>query len=511
MPNFISKINNRPYLLKVGKRCNNNCDFCDYLSVKNDYEKTFNDICKELRDIKKKGASKIYLPCNAEIRKDFVQIIDFASNLNLEIHLISNGRFFYYQVNTIRLNKFKNLFIELLYLHHPQIYEKITKTENTHNQLIRAKHNLKNHFDKDRFTEINLAKEFMFLLLDTYYPSPYQFKTNYERIEKNGVVFKKPFSMVLELTLRCNKSCHICYQAKFRSSIDSKKELTLKHIKRIIDDIKPLSITLGGGEPFLRKDLMLILRYLESKKINYTILTNGSLISANRIKALSKMNYLRGIVVSIVPEKKKSNKFQEYLKKMHKLILSLNSANIHASISSVLTIDNLNTVKQILDLCKATGTKTFNLILNQEYCNTELRSTKAILSRQLDCRPDLFIKNGKLTKSDYLKLKKDINSLQSKAKKLNINFCTQPLSLNKMQDIYSPDNIGCITLLSPIIRVDPYGNVIFCRVIRENFGNLLNRSYKDIWLSDKFNRFRSRIARQLLPICKRCSQIFEFT
>lgn len=87
-----------------------------------------------------------------------------------------------------------------------------------------------------------------------------------------------PLSMVFVTTLKCNSRCKTCFIWRNKKSKNS--ELTLEEYKKIFQSLgKIYWVTVGGGEPFLRKDFIEIVinicKYLRPKIIN--IPTNGSM------------------------------------------------------------------------------------------------------------------------------------------------------------------------------------------------------------------------------------------
>jgi radical SAM protein with 4Fe4S-binding SPASM domain len=86
------------------------------------------------------------------------------------------------------------------------------------------------------------------------------------------------------------------------SSISEKKnELNLEECKRVIDrlnEINTLSIQFTGGEPFIRKDFLRILKYASQYNFSLTVLTNATLIDKKIAKKLGKLN-LTSVQVSL--------------------------------------------------------------------------------------------------------------------------------------------------------------------------------------------------------------------
>lgn len=99
-----------------------------------------------------------------------------------------------------------------------------------------------------------------------------------------------PDHLVIEITSRCNLRCKHCYQG----DRESRQEMGKADIYRILAEVHKIGINgiiFTGGEPFLRSDLLDILKF--SKKIGIdriTVITNGTLITEDVAKALKDMS-----------------------------------------------------------------------------------------------------------------------------------------------------------------------------------------------------------------------------
>jgi MoaA/NifB/PqqE/SkfB family radical SAM enzyme len=101
-----------------------------------------------------------------------------------------------------------------------------------------------------------------------------------------GLLRKKPFSCLLQITNRCNMECSFC---DFWPNVAPKKdELTAAEFARIADELAGLGtflISIEGGEPFVRPDLVDIVRALSKKHIT-ALFTNGWYVTPEKAKAL---------------------------------------------------------------------------------------------------------------------------------------------------------------------------------------------------------------------------------
>lgn len=93
----------------------------------------------------------------------------------------------------------------------------------------------------------------------------------YEEIQGRPLISTLQF----ELSSRCNERCIHCYIP------DKKKnhgfDMPLEKVKGVIDEFAEMggiNVTLSGGEAFLHKDLMTIVKYCREKDLKISILSN---------------------------------------------------------------------------------------------------------------------------------------------------------------------------------------------------------------------------------------------
>jgi len=119
----------------------------------------------------------------------------------------------------------------------------------------------------------------------------------WQRIHKSAKDKGFPLRVMFELTYRCNFKCQHCYvpmsyrkRSEVRSQRSEGKELKTKEVFSILNqlaDIGCFYLGFTGGEPFLREDIIEILRYARKRGFETIIYTNGSLIDKEIVKELS--------------------------------------------------------------------------------------------------------------------------------------------------------------------------------------------------------------------------------
>lgn len=90
-----------------------------------------------------------------------------------------------------------------------------------------------------------------------------------------GLARKKPFQLLLQVTNRCNMTCDFC--DFWPNGVAPKLELTTADFQRLareLDELGTMFISVEGGEPLVRKDIVEILRALSKNHVT-CLYTNG--------------------------------------------------------------------------------------------------------------------------------------------------------------------------------------------------------------------------------------------
>lgn len=115
------------------------------------------------------------------------------------------------------------------------------------------------------------------------------FKTIKGRARKKG----DPFSIMFELTYKCNFRCPHCY---LPGSHKEKRELSTEQIFSVLEQLKGMgvyNIGFSGGEPLVRRDIFDILDYAYRCGFKFGLLTNGYSINEKIADRLKKVNVIK--------------------------------------------------------------------------------------------------------------------------------------------------------------------------------------------------------------------------
>jgi MoaA/NifB/PqqE/SkfB family radical SAM enzyme len=90
---------------------------------------------------------------------------------------------------------------------------------------------------------------------------------------------RSPYSIHWDITNSCNYSCRHC--AANGQCLDESSELSLDEIRRVVENLntpRPIMFNIFGGEPLIRKDILVIIDLVKEKLLNskIAITTNGS-------------------------------------------------------------------------------------------------------------------------------------------------------------------------------------------------------------------------------------------
>ncbi len=314
----------------------------------------------------------------------------------------------------------------------------------------------------------------------------------------------EPYKATIELTMRCNLKCQMCFRDRGVT-----RELGTGEIKKLIEGL-PKSINeihLIGGEVFLRDDIFEILDYLSGRGLMFRIHTNGTLLDEDKITRLSKYQNLLGIGFSIDGTRELHNKIRGSKTAYDRTIASIEKAArvMRVSVNTVVMDDNFDQIEEVFNNIKGLGIEEYRIEPEMFCTQDEIdASNEPLISANIKDEASYGFSAG-----DLLALKKRLDTL-SKDTDINVVIAPRTAELDAEAfitgDIRDKTKLFCKHLLVP--RIDSEGNIIFCHIIKRRFGNLLETDFNAIWHSKNLEDFREKLLKQnLLPVCKRCCRL----
>jgi radical SAM protein with 4Fe4S-binding SPASM domain len=308
------------------------------------------------------------------------------------------------------------------------------------------------------------------------------------------------------LTERCNRACKHCYQDRISP------ELPISALLDIVDKMEEAvqkwgrqgTLSLTGGEPFLRRDDLHALMDRIDQSANlvyYDILTNGSLVTEEEARALASHSGLRRVQVSLEGATPKTNdavrgpgSFEGTLGAIRRL----RGAEIAVSVMTTISRPNKDEIPALVDLVGREGVQTLALErLIPEGRGQELRDQVL--------KPD------------------EIRRLYEEVYKIAVNGPpVRVLLYRPLFAMFAPDDPTVGALCSAgnnALTVMPDGTVYPCRRLPIPIGNALTDGFFKIWYGSEVlwrirnpGNLRGKCADcDLLPRCRGCRAMAYFT
>ncbi len=323
----------------------------------------------------------------------------------------------------------------------------------------------------------------------------------------------KPLKVVWELTYKCNLRCSFCYLVhEGRDKI--LKELTTDEIKNVIDQFSPLFpiITYTGGEPFVRKDIMEILRYTKRKNM-CGILTNGTLLNDDICRQLVEMN-LDSVTISLDGPEKIHDRLRSMKGSYSKIInsftnlqkwkrkLGRNKPYLHTN--TVIVPQNVKYLYKVVEIAHEIGL---------DSCS--FQTVDPSLDRSglniMDDHNFLRYKKPTIFEVDKIEpniLRESIEKIKKTAMKLDVNirFVPESFTENDLIDYYSQkiDYSRCDCRLPwNLMYISPSGEVYPC--FNYKIGNVRKDNVNKLWNNYYYRKFRQELKkRKIFPSCVGC-------
>ena len=327
-----------------------------------------------------------------------------------------------------------------------------------------------------------------------------------EQIHKKLIPIPK--HVTIDLTNSCNLNCIGCWthspllKDKAASNEWKSQSIPFETLKNLINDLYDLGTErirlTGGGEPLLYPRIFEVISLIKKRGMICDITTNFTLLNKQKIKRLFKLN-VDEIVLSIWAGDAETyikihpNQTKETFERIKEnLILIAQSKEKFRKepkiiMANVLFKYNYNKVKEmakfatevLLDeiyftLLDPIKERTDCLLLNKE--------ERKILLRELNHVEEVI---------------KDYNR-ESKIHKINIvnirRFIKRIIGKGAKEGKYDIDVINKPCYIGYIFaRIMANGDVApCCRAVMYPMGNINKESFKDIWFSEKYDKFRKR-------------------
>jgi radical SAM protein with 4Fe4S-binding SPASM domain len=172
-----------------------------------------------------------------------------------------------------------------------------------------------------------------------------------------------PLSILWEVTHACNLNCLHCLSS---SGKPAPGELSTAEAKALIEELARLrvfSVTVGGGEPLLRRDLFELLEIITQKNLAARLSTNGYGVTDDTLHRLADLNVF-SVQVSIDGLQETHDRFRGRPGAFDRAVRALRlfrEAGYHTFLTATATALNVEEIPALLDLALDLGVSTFKL------------------------------------------------------------------------------------------------------------------------------------------------------
>jgi mycofactocin biosynthetic radical S-adenosylmethionine protein MftC len=180
----------------------------------------------------------------------------------------------------------------------------------------------------------------------------------------DGPYLSVPKSVIWDLTYACNLRCPHCLTA---SGIAAGNELDTAGALALIDrlaEAKVLYLSLSGGEPLRRPDILTLLRHIAHTGMRIDIATNGVGIPDPVLEGLQRLPVFQ-VQVSIDGLGQEHDRFRGRagaFAEVCRTVAALTAQEIVVSVSTTVTRENLDHLDGIIDLTLKLGCRAFKAI-----------------------------------------------------------------------------------------------------------------------------------------------------
>ncbi|MCD6371816.1 MAG: radical SAM protein [Candidatus Aenigmarchaeota archaeon] len=347
-----------------------------------------------------------------------------------------------------------------------------------------------------------------------------------EKIARRIMDWKKgkkvgPFEVQFNPTNRCNLKCKFCWLRDFDNGGLNTEELPTKKYKEMVKDASDMGVhtieITGGGEPLFRKDTFEIMKLVKKYNMFGRLITNGTLFTEEMIKGVVKIGWDE-IVFSLDAPEKEINDFLRgggfekvvgTIKKIQTMKSKLNLEKPYIHIHMVLCNKNYKLLPKMFEFVYSLGIT--NLLIEP----IVLLAKKTGSGKEL-----MFRKRDEKKLIEALNKAKEIAyeyGFQTNVDKLELSLVKNTSKMKKIvkkEGIKHRNKLLEIPCYQPFHQmvVRPWGIVGPCCMFEYSPENVRDKSLKEIWFGEYFEKMRERMLKRDLPdFCSKCnpSQIQE--
>jgi MoaA/NifB/PqqE/SkfB family radical SAM enzyme len=322
--------------------------------------------------------------------------------------------------------------------------------------------------------------------------------------KKYPSLLSMPKEVEFEITTRCGLRCVMCEHTHWDHTSYAKQDIKLDDIKKIIGpwpELRYVGIQ-GMGNPFLNKDFKEIIKYIDSKGIFINVVENFCEV--------------------------KDDDMEIIVKHVDRIDLSLDAANktlyekIRPGSNFDNVVKNLQKCKQLKNKFKSPFPSFFVRIVAFKDNYDDIKNIiRLVGSLDLNNGGEVSIEiSGLLMFEKIMHLAGD----STQAPEYVIKECEQAASEFNIKLLFTrsktnPPVDNCSKWVQPFVMGN--GDLVFdCGVMMsdqriklhsDSFGNVIEKSIRDIWNGDLYKQMRSLVNNKNAPVPQPCSECRSYS
>ena len=356
------------------------------------------------------------------------------------------------------------------------------------------------HLKKANFHRDFIRDSTIFKILG-YYPLEYHWLSR-------TISYPKIINFLV--TLRCNLRCEICHTADALTT-SRKGELSLDEVYEFLDECAEFSPDwhFSGGEPFARLDLPDILKRINELEMKSSVVSNGLLLHEKLLEKLEP-GWLGSITFSVLGVREDHDK--EVIKKGAYELLRSNLTKMHEALPDTAIYLNCPMTPGFISRLKE---------FQEDFREFPIRAVKFthlnyLTSAEIEAYPEYAREAGFDTSTAYSyrtdfpmeQVGQGVTSEHFKGLELPFQMIPQ-LSDAEIRNWYTKSfsSRRPCHFIWHSTYLYPDGTIKSCHFLQEPFGNIREKSLKQIWNSSSYQNFRNQIKNQMSPACARCCKL----
>lgn len=332
---------------------------------------------------------------------------------------------------------------------------------------------------------------------------------------------KDPSRIFLDVTYRCNARCRFCCVTVNSLAQRHSGEMTTAEIKRIVDRFgaSKKKISIGGGEPLLRPDIVELVSHIKSRGHECLLMTNGLLLTpalAGRLIA-SGLDKLAFSIHGDEARHEAALGGRGFYGRLIRMVRAVAAARRRTGVKLYLwcTINRHNYLhlEKTAKLLAGFGPDRIHLNHIEYVSDRGAEETGRLWKENFGKDCGARSSQREVSGIDAEKLLKELRKVR--ALKLRNLFFYPKMTGREIRAWYDPDrtiwkNRACSGQWENM-TIAPDGDLISCQILDEKLGNIRNRPYLAEYRGPAFRRFRAALKKSggLFPACAKCGNVWN--